>query len=46
MVVEPEVVGRVVEPVVPGLPDWANRHTDNALVGWMVVVALTLVKLR
>src|SRR5829696_5259567 len=41
--VEPDVAVRVADPVLPGLPDWANRHTDNALVGWMVVVALTLV---
>ncbi len=40
--VEPETV-RVADPVVPGLPEWANRHTDNALVGWMVAVGLTLV---
>ncbi|HEX6864441.1 MAG TPA: hypothetical protein VF414_16550, partial [Thermoanaerobaculia bacterium] len=43
--VEPDVAGRVQDPgapVLPGLPDWANRHTDNALVGWIVVVALTL----
>ncbi|HVG07156.1 MAG TPA: methyl-accepting chemotaxis protein [Thermoanaerobaculia bacterium] len=43
---EPEVMGQVNDPGMPalaGLPDWANRHTDNALVGWMVVVALTLV---
>lgn len=39
--VEPETV-RVVDPAIPGLPDWANRHTDNALVGWMVAVGLTL----
>jgi methyl-accepting chemotaxis protein len=39
--VEPETV-RVVDPVIPGLPEWANRHTDNALVGWMVAVGLTL----
>ena len=42
--VEPDVAGRVQDPgapVLPGLPDWANRHTDNALVGWIVVVALT-----
>jgi methyl-accepting chemotaxis protein len=24
------------------LPEWASRFTDNALVGWIVVVALTL----
>jgi methyl-accepting chemotaxis protein len=41
--VEPDVTVRVVDPVIPGLPDWANRHTDNALVGWMVAVGLTLV---
>jgi methyl-accepting chemotaxis protein len=41
--VEPDVTVRVVDPVLPGLPDWANRHTDNALVGWMVAVGLTLV---
>jgi hypothetical protein len=41
--VESDVTVRAVEPVVPGLPDWASRHTDNALVGWMVAVGLTLV---
>jgi methyl-accepting chemotaxis protein len=41
--VEPDVTVRVVDPVIPGLPDWASRHTDNALVGWMVAVGLTLV---
>jgi len=41
--VEPDVAGRVHDPGAPVLPDWANRHTDNALVGGIVVGALTLV---
>ena len=40
--VEPEVTVRVVDPVIPGLPDWASRHTDNAMVGLIAVLLLTL----
>jgi methyl-accepting chemotaxis protein len=44
--VEQEVAARVSDPgipVIPGLPDWAKGLVENALVGWLAVVALTVV---
>ncbi|HYN23157.1 MAG TPA: methyl-accepting chemotaxis protein, partial [Thermoanaerobaculia bacterium] len=38
--VEPDVTVRVADPVLPGLPDWAKRLTENALLGLLLVAGL------
>jgi len=42
---EPDTTIRAAAPVgraLPALPAWADRHSDNALVGWMVLVGMTI----